>query len=120
MSGPTYTSQYADQYGFAGGGLPNAQPWTSGPIVNTPSPVTQERVALAIGLNTFAVPPNTIWAKYVPDANGGIKTYKTVSGDTGTRGNPTNSWTWMFDPAALPANVYIVATAVESGILVFG
>ena len=114
------TSIYADQYGFSGDGLPNGQPWTSGQIVNTPSPATGEQVVLTVGTNPFNVPPGTLWAKYCPPATGAAKTYKTVVGDSGIPGHPTNAFTFQFNPANLPAVLSIVATAAETGYLVFG
>ena len=117
----TITSTYADQFGFSGNGFPPAQPWTSGPIVNTPSPGMQEPVALAIGSNTIAVPAGTLWVKVVPQPTGAAKTWRGgTSGDAGTRMHPTYPFTFFFDPASLPANIYITATAVETVMVVFG
>jgi hypothetical protein len=115
------TSTYADQFGFAGDGFPNAQPWTSGPIVNTPSPASQEPWNLTVTTNSLPVPAGTLWMKVIPTSAGGAKTWKgAVSGDTGTRIHPTNASTFWFDPAAVPATVYLTATIVETVFVVFG
>ena len=39
---------------------------------------------------------------------------------SGIPGHPTNAFTFQFNPANLPAVLYIVATAAETGYLVFG
>ena len=115
------TSTYADQFGFSGDGYPNAQPWTSGQIVNTPSPAEQTPWVLTVGSNSFVVPAGTLWMKVISGPSGGVKTWRggTIA-DAGTRMHPTYPSTFWFDPAAIPATVYLTAAANETVYVVCG
>jgi hypothetical protein len=115
------TSIYADQFAIVGDGFPNAQPWTSGQIVNTPTPAYEANWVLTVGSNQLAVPPGTLWMKVISGPSGAAKTWRggTIA-DAGTRMHPTYASTFWFDPLALPATVYITATANETVYVVCG
>ncbi len=109
-------------FGFAGDGFPNAQPWMSGPIINTPSVTLIEPVMLNAGsTTTIPVPSGCLFVVLmpVPGATFG-KTFKTNNGDTGTVVSTTQPWAMVFQAGSLPANIYVAATGVGSEQLYVG
>src|SRR5580704_5281124 len=82
----TLTSTMNLSTGFSGGGYPSGQPWTSGPVYNTPSPGQQGFYTVtASATTTIAVPSTALWVRIDPPASSSMqKNFKSVSGDTGT------------------------------------
>lgn len=102
---------------FSGDGWPNAQPWVSGPIVNTPSPANVQTVLLASAATTAVpVPPTALWVRLTASPSSSIaKQFKTVSGDVGSYFTKTQSFIFVFDQANMPANIYITLGTIVGG-----
>ena len=115
------TSVHNESAGFSGDGIPSGQPWSSGPIYNTPSPAFEGPIPLTNGTTAIPIPAGSLWIKIIPTTTGAQKTWKGAnSGDTGTRMHPTLPVTFWFDPAAVPSNVYIAALAAETVYVMIG